>query len=51
MSELLWSCLFMEHSLEISEKFIEINIAWSYIFAIAHGYLTVTLLLQFQWVT
>lgn len=31
------TCLLMEHSLEISEMFVVINVAWSYTFAITHG--------------
>jgi len=31
------TCLFMEHSLEISEMLFVINVAWSYIFAITRG--------------
>lgn len=42
---------FIEHSLEISEMFSAINVAWNYIFAITHRSLTVTLLVRFQWVT
>lgn len=43
--------LFIEHSLETSETFSAINVACNYIFAITHRSLTVTLLVQFQWVT
>lgn len=34
------TCLLTEHYLEISEMFVVINIAWSYIFAITRGSLT-----------